>query len=133
MGLKGACPLATLSNIYVDISDNNTNHIYELMPSPSTKIVSLRGGQQNEIAVYDIRAHSSKGIFNIAAVHSALKNNAIYYPSILYANRYIIGMFYIKKVLINISIFLLHIQDDQFNISSQISSFFTLFTKKCFR
>ena len=99
MGLKGACPLATLSNIYVDISDNNTNHIYELTPLPSTKVVSLRGGQQNEIAVYDIRAHSSKGIFNIAAVHSAPKNNAIHYPSILYANRYIIGMFYIKKFL----------------------------------
>lgn len=98
MGLKGACPLATLSNIYVDISGNNTNHIYELTPSPSAKIVSLRGGQQTEIAVYDIRVHSSKGIFNIAAVHSAPKNNnAINYPSILYANRYIIGMFYKKN------------------------------------
>ncbi|XP_024868411.1 GPI transamidase component PIG-T [Temnothorax curvispinosus] len=91
MGLKGACPLATLSNIYVDISGNNTNHIYELTPPPSAKVVSLRGGQQNEIAVYDIRAHSSRGIFNIAAVHSAPKSNAINYPSILYANRYIIG------------------------------------------
>lgn len=99
MGLKGACPLATLSNIYVDITGNNSNHIYELMPPPSAKVVSLRGGQQNEIAVYDIRAHSSKGIFNIAAAHSAPKTNVINYPSILYANRYIIGMFYIKIFL----------------------------------
>lgn len=99
MGLKGACPLATLSNIYVDVSGNNTNHIYELTPSPSAKVISLRGGQQNEIAVYDIRVHSSKGIFNIAAVHSISKSNAINYPSILYANRYIIGMFCIKRFL----------------------------------
>ncbi|XP_025991634.1 GPI transamidase component PIG-T [Solenopsis invicta] len=91
MGVKGACPLATLSNIYVDISGNNTNHIYELTPPPSAKVASLRGGQQNEIAIYDIRAHSSRGIFNIAAVHSAPKSNVIYYSSILYANRYIIG------------------------------------------
>lgn len=92
MGLKGACPLATLSNIYVDISGNNTNHVYELTPPPSAKVVSLRGGQQNEIAVYDIRAHSSRGIFNVAAVHSTPKSDTIIYPSILYANRYIIGM-----------------------------------------
>ncbi|XP_072758033.1 GPI transamidase component PIG-T [Anoplolepis gracilipes] len=90
MGLQGACPLATLSNVYVDISSNNTNHVYELTPPPSTRIISLRGGQQNEIAVYDIRTHSSKGIFNIAAMYN-MPINTINYPSILYANRYIIG------------------------------------------
>lgn len=97
MGLKSACPLATLSNIYVDISNNDTNHAYELTPTPSAKIVSLRGGQRNEIAVYDIRAHSSKGIFNIAAVHGTSKSTALNYPSILYANRYIIGTYIIWK------------------------------------
>lgn len=91
MGLKGACPLATLSNVYVDISSNNTNNAYELTPPPSAKIVSLRGGQQNLIAVYDIRAQSSGGIFNIAIVHNMPKMNVINYPSILFANRYIIG------------------------------------------
>ncbi|EFN64949.1 GPI transamidase component PIG-T [Camponotus floridanus] len=93
MGLQGACPLATLSNVYVDISSNNTNHIYELTPPPSAKIISLRGGQQNEIAVYDIKTHSSKGIFNIAATYNMGANTNINYPSILYANRYIIGMY----------------------------------------
>ncbi|KAL6418579.1 hypothetical protein ACFW04_011997 [Cataglyphis niger] len=90
MGLQGACPLATLSNVYVDISNNNTNHVYELTPLPSAKIISLRGGQQNDIAVYDIRTHSSRGIFNIAAMYN-MPTNTINYPSILYANRYIIG------------------------------------------
>ncbi|XP_070153224.1 GPI transamidase component PIG-T isoform X2 [Polyergus mexicanus] len=90
MGLQGACPLATLSNVYVDISSNNTNHIYKLTPLPSARIISLRGGQQNDIAVYDIRNHSSRGIFNIAAIYN-MPTNTINYPSVLYANRYIIG------------------------------------------
>lgn len=91
MGIKGACPLATLSNIYVDISNNNTNQVYDLLPTPSAKIVSLRGGQSNEIAVYDIRSHSSKGIFNIAVIHNSTNKAALSYPSILFANRYVIG------------------------------------------
>lgn len=91
MGLQGACLLATLSNVYIDVSSNNTNYVYELMPPPSTRIISLRGGQQNEIAVYDIRTHSSRGIFNIAAMYNMPANTNINYPSILYANRYIIG------------------------------------------
>lgn len=93
MGLQDACPLATLSNVYVDVSSNNTNYVYELMPPPSARIISLRGGQQNEIAVYDIRTHSSRGIFNIAAMYSMPANTNINYPSILYANRYIIGTY----------------------------------------
>lgn len=96
MGLQGACPLATSSNIYVDISSNNTNHIYELTPPPSAKIISLRGGQQSKIAVYDVRNHSSAGIFNIAAKHN-VPTNTLNYPSILYANRYIIGMYFMLK------------------------------------
>ncbi|KAK1135762.1 hypothetical protein K0M31_000338 [Melipona bicolor] len=91
MGIRKACPLATLSNIYIDISSNNTNQIYELVPSPSAKIVSLRGGQLNEIAVYDIRSHSSKGIFNIQVLYNTTHTAGLNYPSILYANRYIIG------------------------------------------
>ncbi|XP_078048445.1 phosphatidylinositol glycan anchor biosynthesis class T [Augochlora pura] len=91
MGIKGACPLASLSNIYVDVSNNNTNQIYRLTPPPSAKITSLRGGQRNEIAVYDIRAHSAKGIFNIGVTHNAGAKVSLNYPSILYANRYIIG------------------------------------------
>ncbi|XP_043253091.1 GPI transamidase component PIG-T [Colletes gigas] len=91
MGIKGACPLATLSNIYVDVSNNNTNEVYSLLPPPSAKITSLRGGQLNEIAIYDIRSHSAKGMFNIGVVHSTGFKASINYPSILFANRYIIG------------------------------------------
>lgn len=91
MGIKGACPLATLSNVYVDISNNNTNQIYELVPSPSAKIISLRGGQLNEIAVYDIRSHSLNKMFNIGIIYKTGQKASLSYPSILFANRYIIG------------------------------------------
>lgn len=91
MGIRGACPLATLNNVYIDISNNNTNQVYELIPPPSAKIVSLRGGQLNEIAVYDIRSLSSKGIFNIEVLHNTTPTTGLNYPSILHANRYVIG------------------------------------------
>ncbi|XP_015434008.1 PREDICTED: GPI transamidase component PIG-T, partial [Dufourea novaeangliae] len=91
MGIKGACPLATLSNVYVDISNNNTNQVYRLTPPPSANITSLRGGQVNKIAVYDIRSHSAKRMFNIGVTHKAGTKVGLNYPSIIYANRYIIG------------------------------------------
>ncbi|XP_033305394.1 phosphatidylinositol glycan anchor biosynthesis class T isoform X1 [Bombus vancouverensis nearcticus] len=91
MGIRGACPLATLSNVYIDISNNNTNQVYELIPPPSAKVVSLRGGQLNEIAVYDIRSLSLKGIFNIEVLYNTTHTAGLNYPSILYANRYVIG------------------------------------------
>lgn len=91
MGIRGACPLATLSNVYIDISNNNTNQIYELVRRPSAKVVSLRGGQMNEIAVYDIRSHSKKKMFNIGVVYNTTYKASLNYPSILYANRYILG------------------------------------------
>lgn len=79
------------SNIYVDISSNNTNHIYEVIPTSTVKLKSLRGGQQNDIIVYDIRSHFNETMFNIAVKHNTPKTAAVIYPSILYANRYIIG------------------------------------------
>lgn len=94
MGLQGVCPLATLSNIYIDTGTNQTVHTYQLSPPPTATILSLRGGQQDKIAVYDNRVHTSKGIFNIAAVHKKLRTNFINYPSILSANRYIIGTYF---------------------------------------
>ncbi|XP_031832709.1 phosphatidylinositol glycan anchor biosynthesis class T [Nomia melanderi] len=91
IGIKGACPLASLSNVYVDVSNNNTNQVYRLTPAPSAKITSLRGGQLNEIAVYDIRSYSAQRIFNIEVTHTAGIKVSLNYPSILFANRYIIG------------------------------------------
>ncbi|KAF7386469.1 hypothetical protein HZH68_013601 [Vespula germanica] len=91
MGIKGSCPLTTISNIYVDISSNKTHHVYKIIPTPTVKLNSLRGGQQNNIAIYDIKSHSIEGMFNIAVKHSTTKTAVVNYPSILHANRYIIG------------------------------------------
>lgn len=91
MGIKGSCPLATLSNIYVDISSNNTNHVYDVIPKPIIKLESLRGGQQNNIVAYDIRSYFNEGMFNIAIKQSSPKTAAVSFPSILHASRYIIG------------------------------------------
>ncbi|XP_076642019.1 phosphatidylinositol glycan anchor biosynthesis class T [Halictus rubicundus] len=90
MGIKGACPLATMSNIYVDITNNNTNQVYRLTPPPRAKF-TLRGGQRNEIAIYNVRSHTAKEIFNIAVTHNTRPKVSLNYPSILFANRYIIG------------------------------------------
>lgn len=90
--MKGACPLATLSNVYVDVTSNNSVHTYELSPVPNIQTKSIRGGHQGVIAVYDIRNQSSKGMFNIAIAYTTPKKGAVDYPSVFYANRYIIGM-----------------------------------------
>lgn len=81
-----------MSNVYIDVTSNNTNQVYRLLPPPSAKIASLRGGQLNEIAVYDIRSHSTKGMFNIGVVYNTGLKASLNYPSVLFANRYIIGM-----------------------------------------
>lgn len=91
MGLQGSCPLATLSNIYIDTSTNNTVHIYQLTPKPGDVIVSLRGGQRHEIAVYDVKKFTKNGLFSITAVHSKSRTTSINYPAILSANRYVVG------------------------------------------
>lgn len=114
MGIKGACPLATISNIYLDISSNRTHQVYEIIPTPTVKLKSFRGGQQNNIALYDIRSYSVEGMFNIAVRYNTAKTAVVNYPSILHAHRYITGtclslpmiieMIYNNKCYIDISI-----------------------------
>lgn len=114
MGIKGSCPLATISNIYLDISSNRTHQVYEIIPTPTVKLKSFRGGQQNNIALYDIRSHSVEGMFNIAVRYNTAKTAVVNYPSILHAHRYITGtclsllmiiaMIYNNKCYIDISI-----------------------------
>ncbi|XP_014211904.1 GPI transamidase component PIG-T [Copidosoma floridanum] len=91
IGLRGACPLATLSNIYVDISSNGSARHFELSPPPNMTTVSLRGGQEDKYAIYNVRTYSADGAFSIAAVHKPTKTSGVNYPTILYAHRYING------------------------------------------
>lgn len=93
IGLRGACPLATLSNIYLDLTSNGTTHNYLVSPQPDVTTVSLRGGQENKFGIYDVRTKTVDGALSIATVHIPQKSSGINYPSILYANRYITGKY----------------------------------------
>ena len=62
------------------------------MPEPDSKLSSLRGGQQNMIAIYNIRSHASNGMFNIAAFYSSPNFDTKGFVPILLASRYITGV-----------------------------------------
>ncbi|PNF27160.1 GPI transamidase component PIG-T [Cryptotermes secundus] len=91
IGLSGACPLATMSNIYIDIALNETGAHFQLTPTPPAVITSTRGGHKSKFAVYDIKALDIDGMFNIAAVYSSSRVYGVNIPPVLFANRYIIG------------------------------------------
>ena len=75
----------------MDITSNGTFHSYKLAPKPDVTTLSLRGGQENKYAIYDVRTQTFDGALSIGTVHNTQKSASIIYPSILYANRYIIG------------------------------------------
>ncbi|KAJ8683044.1 hypothetical protein QAD02_018836 [Eretmocerus hayati] len=91
IGLKSACPLTTISNIYVDLTSNGTAHTYRLSPEPEMTLVSLRGGQENKFGVYNVRSSTNFGALSIAVYHISPKSSGVNYPPVLYANRYMIG------------------------------------------
>ena len=80
----------------MDITTNNTIHTYKLTPEPNAKVSSLRGGQKNLIAVYDIKSYTSKGIFNIANYYNSPNFDTKGFVPILLASRYIIGKSFLQ-------------------------------------
>ncbi|XP_023287700.1 GPI transamidase component PIG-T [Orussus abietinus] len=91
MGIKGACPLASSSKVYVDVTTNGTSYTYSLSPPSNTTIISLRGGQRNEIVVYDVNFHSRRGMFSVALSSNTPRESLINIPTILFVNRYLNG------------------------------------------
>lgn len=88
-GIPNRCPLAENSKVYIDITNNNKNPL-KLLPKPSYKTVSIRGGSTSEVAVYDLKEF--QGMFNIAASYK--KKNFEFHnikPPLLWANRFISG------------------------------------------
>ncbi|KAF7283349.1 hypothetical protein GWI33_000860 [Rhynchophorus ferrugineus] len=84
-GLNGKCPLASMSNIYVDLSTKDS-HPFELTPSPDEIITSIRGGYVTEFAKYDIPPYFLSVSSKYDVLQLSLKN-----PPPLYGNQYIIG------------------------------------------
>ncbi|KAJ4436092.1 hypothetical protein ANN_18719 [Periplaneta americana] len=91
IGLSGACPLATMSNVYIDTTLNETGASFQLNPIPPAVITSIRGGYESKFAVYDIKALDIEGMFNIAAFYSSPRVYGVNLPPVLHANRYIVG------------------------------------------
>ncbi|XP_070575719.1 GPI transamidase component PIG-T-like [Ptychodera flava] len=58
-GLKGPCPLASISNVYVDITDNSTSNPVQLTPDPDSIIRTYRGGAERHYALYDLKTWNS--------------------------------------------------------------------------
>lgn len=87
-GLPGACPLASSSKVYVDITSNSTQ-AFKLSPQPDSHIVSQRGGSEVSLAVYDIPADGQ--MINIAAKHDAKEKLILPVSPPLYFNRYVLG------------------------------------------
>ncbi|KAJ8865834.1 hypothetical protein PR048_033356 [Dryococelus australis] len=93
IGLGGSCQLATMSNVYVDISSNKTGAKFQLIPPPSAITTSTRGGYESVFAVYDIKSLKFHSMLNIAAIYDTtpLRVYGVNMPPILFANRYIVG------------------------------------------
>lgn len=85
-GLNGKCPLASKSNIYVDLS-SKSRHNFELTPEPDEVITSIRGGQVSDYAVFNIPPK----FLSVAAKYDDSFDLMVNIPPTLYANQYLTG------------------------------------------
>ncbi|OWR54026.1 GPI transamidase component PIG-T like protein [Danaus plexippus plexippus] len=88
-GLPGACPLSSSSKIYVDITSNNT-YAFKLSPEPTNKILSVRGGSDTELAVYEINNNNTEMMNIVAKYESPYKITVKNSPPVTF-NRYVLG------------------------------------------
>ncbi|KAG6452408.1 hypothetical protein O3G_MSEX007619 [Manduca sexta] len=87
-GLPGACPLATSSKVYVDVTSNATRP-FQLVPPPESVIYSQRGGSDTTFALYNIKADGQ--MVTIGAKHGSKNALTLSTPPPIYFNRYILG------------------------------------------
>ncbi|KAI5635742.1 gpi16 subunit, GPI transamidase component domain-containing protein [Phthorimaea operculella] len=87
-GLPGACPLASTSRIYVDLTSNSTQQ-FNLVPSPDSIITSTRGGVDSVLGTYDILPNGT--MINIAARQVNYKPVVVTIPPPLHFNHYVLG------------------------------------------
>lgn len=90
-GLGPTCPLATTSNVIVDITSNATGNTFKLYPNTYERIVSTKGGQQTVLAVFDLLKQRNDARYNIEVTYDKIGQNLATIPPILYVNRYITG------------------------------------------
>lgn len=88
-GLMGFCTLSSSSKLYIDITQNNFN----LTAEPTRIVKSNRGGNEQILAEFDIKADNKYQIFSIAAIYEeSTKQVTIASPPPLLARRFILGI-----------------------------------------
>ncbi|CAH0766927.1 unnamed protein product [Diatraea saccharalis] len=87
-GLPGACPLATTSTIYIDITSNVT-FPFQLSPPPDKIVSSHRGGSVTNLAVYNIETDVE--MINVGVKHNSKEKLGVNVPPPLHFNRYVLG------------------------------------------
>lgn len=89
-GLMGTCTLASSSKLYIDVTQNN----FKLTVEPTRVITSSRGGNEQILAEYDLKANNNKNrIFIVSAVYDEnAKQVALASPPPLFARRFILGI-----------------------------------------
>ncbi|KAK8787914.1 phosphatidylinositol glycan anchor biosynthesis class T [Amblyomma americanum] len=90
-GLKTTCPLASMSSIYVDVSNNGSVGTFWLSPEPTQLVVSGQGAHQRSLAIYDLKHHVAQGRFNLAAQYEKPHIFWLIPEPLLHSTRYIQG------------------------------------------
>lgn len=86
-GLFDSCPLATKSDIYVDIT-SNVSVPFLLSPEPHEIIKSTRGADERTLAKYDVKKMSSH-VLNVAVAYTEKEVVSLNPPPVLHANQYL--------------------------------------------
>lgn len=91
--IKSACPLATTSRIYVDISSNKSDSQFTLSPAFSTVTKQVTGQHQQYFAMYDMKQMINTSVSDSAlnVVFKWKRRVAKGVPPQLYAQRFVTG------------------------------------------
>ncbi|XP_077982557.1 GPI-anchor transamidase component PIGT-like [Glandiceps talaboti] len=90
-GLKGPCPLASSSSIYVDVTSNTTSNPIQLSPEPNSVMTSSRGGDTRLYAVYDVKTWTSQHQLMIGMKWTEKHHYADPHPPQIHVHRFITG------------------------------------------
>lgn len=93
--IHGGCPLAESSNIYVDLSTNDTAP-YHLNPKPDEVIISKKTGFETSYAKYNVQNHRM-----ISALYMGQKKVVINNPPPIYGSQYRVGLGQQKGGIVN--------------------------------
>uniref|UniRef100_A0A182TB29 GPI transamidase component PIG-T n=1 Tax=Anopheles maculatus TaxID=74869 RepID=A0A182TB29_9DIPT len=96
-GMEGSCALATTSNVYVDVTDNNG--AIDVSQKADETILSVRGGARTELQRFDVKqfeavmAKGRRAMFNVAIMDKRDPNVIIVAgPPPIFAKRFILGV-----------------------------------------